>query len=145
MSLFQYLLTLLNRSIAMKASPKFRGTLRLGSLWREERLKEMRSELRPTHEAEAGDVQSCQAWRRPSLAPGIGTCDFVSRRGVRGRSVEAAGVNRTAKVDPPGSELETGREHFHGLRQSLSVEDVLAPELSSRAELLSWGISGINA
>lgn len=64
---------------------------------------------------------------------------------MRGRSAEAAGVNRTAKVDPPGSELETGREDFHGLRQCLSVEDVLAPELSSRAELLSWGISGINA
>lgn len=88
--------------------------------------------MRPTHEAKAGNVQSCQAWRKPSLAPCIGTRDFVSMRGVRGCSAEVAGVNRAAEVDPRALSwrlAESRGGSFHRLRQHLSVEDVLAPEL----------------
>lgn len=71
----------------------------------------MRSEMRPTWEAEAGHVRSCQAGRKPGLAPGIGAHDVMSTCGMRQCSAEAMGINRIAEVDPQGSELEAGREH----------------------------------
>ena len=92
----------------------------------------MRSEMKPTHEAKAGDVQSCQARRKPSLAPCVSTCDFVSMHGIRGRSAEATGVNHAAEVDPRALSwrlVESRSGSFHRLRQHLSVEDVLAPKL----------------